>query len=62
MAITPEKWDNEATILSTMIGRTIVDVIYDGTYDAPITFILDNGKEITISAAGDDMAYTVIED
>jgi len=61
MAITVEKWNKEATILSTMIGRTIMDITYDGKFDAPITFKLDNGKEITIGAEG-DYAYTTIED
>jgi len=38
-----------------------MDITYDGTFDAPITFKLDNGKEITIGAEG-DYAYTTIED
>jgi hypothetical protein len=62
MAITPQKWDKDATILSTLIGRTIVDIEYDGTYSAPIIIILDNGKSITIDAQGDDMAHTIVTD
>lgn len=62
MAIHKQSWDKEATILSTMIGKTIMDITYDGTYDAPITFKLSDGREITITAAGDDMAHTVVSD
>lgn len=55
-------WNNTHTILATLIGRKIVDINYDGTYSAPITLILDNGKKVCIDADGDDMAHTVIEE
>jgi hypothetical protein len=61
MPIIKQNWDEDATILSTLMGRRIVDIDYDGTYSAPITLKLDDGRRITIDAIGDN-AYTKITD
>lgn len=62
MAITKQQWDKDATILSTLIGRRILDIDYDGNYSGSITLKLNNGKSVTIDAEGDDMAHTVVSD
>lgn len=63
MPITEQEWDNPATtILSTIIGKTIKDICYDGLFSAPITIKFTDGTQITIDAQGDDMASTTVED